>query len=112
LSDKIPPAAFEDCLGSHSDYRRETPASDELFQVYKSMYAYDKTRLNARISATEESAGAIHQTITFDAAASRAHLEDPSDQAHHESTGYGDEHARGPGPPRGPIPRPVRRSSG
>jgi hypothetical protein len=68
LSDKIPPVAFEDFLGSHRDYRKETPASDELFQVYKSMYAYDKTRLNARISSTEESAGSIHQTITFDAA--------------------------------------------
>src|SRR5262249_5653755 len=68
LSDKIPPAAFADFLGSDRDYQKEAPASDELFQVYRSMYAYDKPRLNARIDSTEDSAASIHQTITFDAA--------------------------------------------
>src|SRR5262249_44030436 len=65
---RAPPAALAAFLGSDRDFQKETPFSDELFQVYKSMYTYDKNRLNDRSVSTEESAASIHQTITFDAA--------------------------------------------
>jgi serine/threonine protein kinase len=68
LSDKIPPAAFKRILPADRDYRKETPCSDELFRVYKSMHAYDATPLNADLEAEEESADSIHETITLDAA--------------------------------------------
>lgn len=68
LSDKIQPAALKDILARDRDYQKETPASEELFQVYKSLYAYDKAPLNARIESIKESADSIHETITFDAA--------------------------------------------
>jgi hypothetical protein len=50
------------------DYEKEKPVSDEMFQFFKKMYAYDKAPLNARIELEEESTDAIHQRITFDAA--------------------------------------------
>jgi cephalosporin-C deacetylase-like acetyl esterase len=70
LSSKIPPAALKEILVEYRDYEKEQPVSDELFQICKSQYAYDKTPLNARIESTEESADSIsiHQIISFDAA--------------------------------------------
>jgi eukaryotic-like serine/threonine-protein kinase len=70
FSGKIPPAAFRDMLfaAGDRDYEKETPASDELFKVYKSLYTYDKTPLDARIESREESTESIHETITLDAA--------------------------------------------
>ena len=51
------------------DYRKEKPASDAVFALYKSLYEYDRKPLNAKVEETEDSAeGWRKQTITFDAA--------------------------------------------
>jgi pimeloyl-ACP methyl ester carboxylesterase len=39
---------------SRRDYSRETPVSDEVFRLYRSLYAYDPTPLDARIEGIDE----------------------------------------------------------
>jgi formylglycine-generating enzyme required for sulfatase activity len=68
FSRNLPPAVVREILEKHRDYSKERPVSDEVFQVYKSFYAYDKVPLHAHIELEEKSADAIHQRITFDAA--------------------------------------------
>jgi hypothetical protein len=68
ISGEMPPAALNDILAKHRDYEKEKPVSDEVFELCKNPYAYDKTPLHARIESIEESTESIHQTITFDAA--------------------------------------------
>jgi eukaryotic-like serine/threonine-protein kinase len=50
------------------DYRKEKPASDQLFPVYKSLYAYDKTPLNAVVESNLKTEDWSEEKITFDAA--------------------------------------------
>ncbi len=51
------------------DYYREKPVSDEVFDIYLNMYAYDKTELNAVIeSVDQQSEDWLREKITFDAA--------------------------------------------
>ena len=50
------------------DYREEKPVSDEIFQIYKRMYAYDKTDLNPVIESVEEGDFWKKEKIFFDAA--------------------------------------------
>jgi serine/threonine protein kinase/formylglycine-generating enzyme required for sulfatase activity/dienelactone hydrolase len=50
------------------DFNRETPASGELFRVYKSLYSYDKTPLNAVVESTEQTSDWKREKITFAAA--------------------------------------------
>jgi len=50
------------------DFRRENPASDPLFHVYKSLYSYDKTPLDAVVESTEQTADWKREKITFAAA--------------------------------------------
>jgi len=47
---------------------RQPPVGDAIFAVYRSMYAYDRSPLNATIEASEETPIAVKQTIAFDAA--------------------------------------------
>ncbi len=51
-----------------ADGRNQTPVGDDIFAVYRSLYAYDRAPLNAVIEATEETKTSVRQTITFDAA--------------------------------------------
>jgi hypothetical protein len=37
------------------NYERERPVSEEIFQVYRSLYSYDKTPLNAAVESVDES---------------------------------------------------------
>ena len=37
------------------DYSKEKPATDEVFQVYKQQFAYDKTALDAKVESKDES---------------------------------------------------------
>jgi formylglycine-generating enzyme required for sulfatase activity/dienelactone hydrolase/predicted Ser/Thr protein kinase len=56
-------------LGTTRDYDRETPVSDEVFAAYRSLYAYDRTPLDARVERTDDSAPHWrHETVTFAAA--------------------------------------------
>ncbi|HUU36935.1 MAG TPA: protein kinase [Candidatus Desulfaltia sp.] len=51
------------------DFLNEKPISDEIFKVYKRMYAYDKTPLNPKIESEDGSSEAwTKEKISFDAA--------------------------------------------
>ena len=50
------------------NYAVEKPVSDQLFQVYKSLYSYDKTPLNAVVESTRQTDDWTEEKITFDAA--------------------------------------------
>lgn len=53
----------------YRDFMKEKPVSDEIFQIYLNMYAYDKTNLNAEVESVDESAEDwIKEKISFDAA--------------------------------------------
>jgi len=67
---RIPEAAFSfQGVRLVKDFRSEPPVPDEIFQVYKEQFAYDKTDLNARVESREESPGGwIREKISFNAA--------------------------------------------
>jgi len=50
------------------DYDREKPVSDQLFQVYKSLYSYDKTPLHAVVESTQLTEQWTLERIAYDAA--------------------------------------------
>jgi formylglycine-generating enzyme required for sulfatase activity/dienelactone hydrolase len=50
------------------DFSREKPVSDQMFRVYKSLYSYDKTPLNAVVESTEQTGDWKQEKITFAAA--------------------------------------------
>ena len=51
------------------DYSRETPASDEAYRIYRSLYAYDRTPLNATVESVDESSPYWRkEKVAFDAA--------------------------------------------
>jgi serine/threonine protein kinase/formylglycine-generating enzyme required for sulfatase activity/dienelactone hydrolase len=51
------------------DYSKETPVSDEKFQFYKKLYAYDQIELNAVVESVDDSPRHWRkEKITFDAA--------------------------------------------
>ncbi len=51
------------------DYTKEKPVSDQIFEVYKHLYAYDHTDLKSRIETSDDSAEDWrHERITFNAA--------------------------------------------
>ena len=66
----IPETAFAARrLGTSSDFRAQKPVSDEIFEVYKQQFAYDKTPLNARVDSREKSPGGwTREKVSFDAA--------------------------------------------
>ena len=66
LSD-IPPAAVKEILARPRAHENEKPISDEMFQIIKSQYSYQKAPLNAQIDSREETTDSIHETISFDA---------------------------------------------
>jgi dienelactone hydrolase len=47
--DAIPKVALDILPGARQDLSKRKPVSDELFKVYRSLYAYDKTPLNATV---------------------------------------------------------------
>jgi eukaryotic-like serine/threonine-protein kinase len=50
------------------DYNTEKPVSDQVFQIYKSLFAYDKKPLDAVLEATDDSSEAYRrQRVTFSA---------------------------------------------
>jgi serine/threonine protein kinase/cephalosporin-C deacetylase-like acetyl esterase len=50
------------------NFSRERPVSDRLFQVYKSLYSYDKTTLNAVVESVQETEDWKQEKVTFSAA--------------------------------------------
>ncbi|MBT8487345.1 MAG: protein kinase [Gemmatimonadetes bacterium] len=50
------------------DFAAESPASDEVFDVFLDLYRYDRTELNAQVEVTDTlDSGIIRERITFDA---------------------------------------------
>ena len=60
--------AREPVMRPHRDYFAERPAPDEIFEVYRRLYAYDDTPLNARVLATEAAEHWTREEIELDAA--------------------------------------------
>jgi dienelactone hydrolase len=69
--DNIPEAAFEPFLNTREgdDYRHVEPVSDEIFQVYKENFSYDREPLNAVVEYRDETAEDwTKDKVSFDAA--------------------------------------------
>jgi predicted Ser/Thr protein kinase len=49
------------------DYRTERPVSQAVFEIYRSMYAYDKTSLKPKVESVEEKAGWHEERVSYDA---------------------------------------------
>jgi serine/threonine protein kinase/cephalosporin-C deacetylase-like acetyl esterase len=49
------------------DYSLERPVSDQVFQVYKGLYSYDKTPLHANVESLQQTDDWREEKITFDA---------------------------------------------
>jgi serine/threonine protein kinase/dienelactone hydrolase len=63
------PEAREPVSWIERDYSREKPVPDQLFELYKGLYSYDKMELNPRIEQREESSeNWIREEISFNAA--------------------------------------------
>ncbi len=50
------------------DFSKEKPVSDEVFEAYRGLYAYDKTELNTRVEETKTTESWIWERVSFDAA--------------------------------------------
>ncbi|MGO9262449.1 MAG: protein kinase domain-containing protein, partial [Bryobacteraceae bacterium] len=65
----LPAAATAEVRQTIRDFSKAKPASDEIFRIYKTMYAYDRTPLNVKPEAVEQdSADWRKEAVTFDAA--------------------------------------------
>ncbi len=57
---------------AYRDFSRERPVADGIFQVYRRLYSYDRTPLNAVVESADSSAeDFVVQRVTFDAAYGR-----------------------------------------
>jgi dienelactone hydrolase len=62
-------ALLGDFVSARRDYRNEKPVSDQLFRIYKSMYAYDPSDLKPVIESTDDSSPYWREEkISFNAA--------------------------------------------
>ena len=71
----LSPAAAAPVVRQQRDYSKVKPASDEVFKVYQSLYAYDKRPLNVKAEGVvEETADWTKEKITIDAGYERERL--------------------------------------
>ena len=64
-----PSKVTEPVIAAARNYAKEQPASEKVFRVYRDLYAYDKTPLNATLESTDtRETDWIKQKITLDAA--------------------------------------------
>ncbi len=61
-------AAAAEIEKAFRDYDSETPVSDEVFDVYRQMFAYDRTPLNATVVSVDTTATWIREHVELDAA--------------------------------------------
>jgi eukaryotic-like serine/threonine-protein kinase len=52
---QVPAEAFAPITRAGRDYSASKPVDDDVFDIFRSMYAYDKTPLNSRTEAVDES---------------------------------------------------------
>lgn len=65
----LPPETLRERKQTMRDFTKATPAPDPVFRVYKAMYSYDRTPLNAKIeNVPQDSPHWRKEKITFDAA--------------------------------------------
>ncbi len=66
----IPESAFQTVeYGELIDITKEQPVPDSIFEIYKEQFSYDRTELNARVEARDESSEYwVKESISFDAA--------------------------------------------
>lgn len=65
----LPPPATSPVASSMRDLSKAQPASDEVFRIYRAMYAYDRTPLNAKVEPVkQDSADWRKEKITVAAA--------------------------------------------
>jgi dienelactone hydrolase len=65
----LPAEAMAERRQTMRDFSKAKPAPDAVYQIYKSMYSYDRTPLNARLeSVAQDSPDWRKEKITFDAA--------------------------------------------
>jgi formylglycine-generating enzyme required for sulfatase activity/dienelactone hydrolase len=75
LSDENLAAARRPIVRAFRDFARERPVSDQVFAVYRRMYDYDRTRLNAVVDTVrEETDDWIREKVYFDAAYNRERM--------------------------------------
>ena len=60
--------AHEPIVRPHRDYFAEAPVSDEIFDVYRRLYTYDDTPLNAEVVRRDSAALWVRDEVTLDAA--------------------------------------------
>src|SRR2546425_595243 len=51
----LPPKLTDPIPALARDYRRETPARDEVFAIYRSLFQYDRSPLEARVDTQDDS---------------------------------------------------------
>ena len=68
LESPPPAAAAARIETTFRDYSKEKPVSEEVFEAYRGLYAYDKGELNARVEETETTESSRREKVTFDAA--------------------------------------------
>jgi len=72
LSDEHLATARRPIVRAFRDFAKERPVSDQVFAVYRRMYDYDRTRLNAVMdTAREETDDWVREKVYFDAAYNR-----------------------------------------
>lgn len=65
----LPPEALTPRKQAAQDFSKVKPVPDEVFRIYRSLYAYDRTPLNARVeTVAQDSADWRKERIVFDAA--------------------------------------------
>ena len=68
-AEKIPTSVFEKYELRYRDYSTEKPVPDDIFQVYKNLYAYDPRELDPKVEIRDESsADWIKEKVSFTAA--------------------------------------------
>ena len=68
-AESIPEEAKRPVERKFRDYTKEQPVSEETFQIYKNMFAYDRTDLNAKIESVDDSSPYwTKERVTFSAA--------------------------------------------
>jgi dienelactone hydrolase len=65
------PAATATIEPSFRDLWKEMPVSEEVFEVYRGLFAYDEAELNARVEETETTENWVWEKVSFDAAYGR-----------------------------------------
>jgi dienelactone hydrolase len=68
LGSAEPAAAWSPAQRTMVDYTTEQPVSDDIFDVYRRLYDYDPTPLNAEVTAHEETTYWTREKIELDAA--------------------------------------------